>query len=113
VKRAQAVLDRVPVLLASKGHIAFLFALGVYLIVFPLCHIPVSAFTELIGGNYANVTSDLGACIAAGGTLRIAGKQAAHHKSVHERIDSLERLFKGSHDEPRTDGDAAPDNDAA
>ena len=48
--------------------------LGVYLIVLPLPGFAVSANAELIGGNYTNVTSDIGACIAAGGTLHLVSE---------------------------------------
>ena len=44
-----------------------LVGLGIYLIVLPILGLHVSANSELIGGNYTNVTSDIGACIAAGG----------------------------------------------
>ena len=37
----------------------------------PLLRLTVSAKAELIGGNYTNVTSDVGARIAAGATLHI------------------------------------------
>jgi hypothetical protein len=35
--------------------------LGIYLIVLPLAGVNVSAKSELIGGNFTNVTSDIGA----------------------------------------------------
>ena len=37
----------------------------------PLLRLTVSAKAELIGGNYTNVTSDVGARMAAGPTLHI------------------------------------------
>ncbi|KOU38042.1 hypothetical protein [Streptomyces sp. WM6378] len=56
--------------LAGKAHGVFLTALGICLIVLPLAHILTPSGTvELIGGNCTNVTSGVGACIAAGGTL--------------------------------------------
>ena len=70
----------------SHLHIVFLMGLGVYLIVLPLAGVPVSAKSELIGGNYTNVTSDIGACIAAGGTLALL---------AHSRHRS--RLAEASH----------------
>jgi hypothetical protein len=79
-------LANVPRALASHLHIIFLMALGVYLIVLPLAGVPVSAKSELIGGNYTNVTSDIGACIAAGGTLALL---------AHSRHRS--RLAEASH----------------
>jgi hypothetical protein len=70
-----AVLDAIPRVLASKAHIAWLFILFVWIVLLAAVapHL-VSARTELILGNYTNVTSDLGACIAAGGTVT-----AVHH----------------------------------
>ena len=67
----QRALGAVPRILASHGHVIFLIVLGVYLILLPLMGVDVSAKAELIGGNYTNVTSDIGACIAAGGTLNL------------------------------------------
>ncbi len=69
--RLDKILGVVPRALASHAHIIWLLALGTYLIILPLCGVRVSSQSELIGGNYTNVTSDLGACIAAGGTLTI------------------------------------------
>ena len=66
----KSVLDKalqwVPRILSSKPHVIVLMGLGIYLIVLPLAGVNVSARSELIGGNYTNVTSDIGACIAAG-----------------------------------------------
>lgn len=82
-------LDRVPEYLASKVHIIFLIALGLWLIVVPLIPgteaIRPSEFAELIGGNWTNVSSALGACIAAGASLK------AHSvvKRTHEHITEI------------------------
>jgi len=85
-------LNAVPSLLASKAHVIFLFGLGVYLVVLPLVGISVSAKAELIGGNYTNVTSDLGACIAAGGTVHLVKRHRAHQaqlRDLHAKLDAL------------------------
>ncbi|MHB8319330.1 MAG: hypothetical protein ACYDEP_08920 [Acidimicrobiales bacterium] len=86
------VLGYVPRALSSKPHIVFLGALGIYLVVLPLAGIHVSAFSELVGGNYTNVTSDLGACIAAGGTVHLISKNREHRREIeklHELIGEI------------------------
>lgn len=80
-------LDAVPRVLSSKPHIVWLVCLGVYLIVLPLMHIYTPSPTQmLIGGNYTNVTSDLGACIAAGGTLHVIKQNRKRHVLEQERL---------------------------
>ena len=66
--------------------------LGVYLIVLPLIGIAVSAKSELIGGNYTNVTSDIGACIAAGGTLHLVNQGRKRQKFDAERLTLLKEV---------------------
>ncbi|HUJ04480.1 MAG TPA: hypothetical protein VLX31_00060 [Streptosporangiaceae bacterium] len=83
--RFDRILKWVPRILSSKPHIVVLVALGVYLIVLPLVGIAVSAKSELIGGNYTNVTSDIGACIAAGGTLHLVNQSRKRQKMDAER----------------------------
>jgi hypothetical protein len=77
-----AALDAVPRVLASRAHIIWLFVLFVWIVLIAAVapHL-VSARTELILGNYTNVTSDLGACIAAGGTVT-----AVHHLRRQSRL---------------------------
>ena len=70
-----------------------LIVLGVYLIVLPLVGVNVSAKTELIGGNYTNVTSDIGACIAAGGTLHLISQNRKRSRVEAERL----RLAQETH----------------
>jgi len=82
------VLGVVPRALSSKPHIIFLALLGVYLVILPLLSVHVSAFAELVGGNYTNVTSDLGACIAAGGTIHILRSHREHRQEIR-RLESL------------------------
>ncbi len=64
--------------------------LGVYLVLLPLFGVNVSAKAELIGGNYTNVTSDLGACIAAGLTVHLV-------KRAHRRNEQLEQVVDALH----------------
>ena len=91
--RLDRILQWVPRLLSSKPHIIILMVLGIYLIVLPLLGVTVSAQSELIGGNYTNVTSDIGACIAAGGTLHLISQSRRRRKLEEERL----RLAKESH----------------
>jgi hypothetical protein len=87
--RIDRVLQWVPRILSSKPHIVVLMLLGVYLIVLPLVGVAVSAKSELIGGNYTNVTSDIGACIAAGGTLTLVNQSRKRAKVDEERLRLL------------------------
>lgn len=87
------VLSYVPRILASKVHIGWLFFLLLW-IVFAAAIFPgiASARVELILGNYTNVTSDIGACIAAGGTVHLVHKSRQrdeHIRTLHEKIDRL------------------------
>ena len=82
-----------PRALSSHAHIIFLGALGIYLVLLPLFGLTVSAKAELIGGNYTNVTSDIGACIAAGGTLHLVGQDRKRRKIEEERL----RLARETH----------------
>lgn len=103
-------LGYVPRALASHAHVIWLMLLGVYLIVLPLAGVPVSAKAELIGGNYTNVTSDIGACIAAGGTLTILKHSRRRNRvadQTHRIIADLYRSHTGE------DHPAAPPEPAA
>jgi hypothetical protein len=91
------ILAFVPRGLSSHAHIIFLAALGIYLVLLPLIGVNVSAKAELIGGNYTNVTSDLGACIAAGLTVHLVKRDRRRSREleqwfahVHRRHDVLE-----------------------
>ena len=86
--RVVRALNAVPGLLSSKPHIIFLFALGIYLVLLPVAHVYTPSNNgELIGGNYTNVTSDLGACIAAGGTVHLVRR----HRQSHREVVALRR----------------------
>ena len=84
--RIDRILQWVPRILSSKPHVIALMGLGVYLIVLPLLGVRVSSNAELIGGNYTNVTSDIGACIAAGGTLHLINQSRKRRKIEEERL---------------------------
>jgi hypothetical protein len=91
----ESVLDRtlafVPRVLSSHAHIIFLACLGVFLVVLPLVGVNVSARAELIGGNYTNVTSDLGACIAAGLTVHLVKRDRRRSREMQEMFAHLHR----------------------
>ncbi len=96
-----SVFDRalqwIPRVLASKPHIVLLILLGVYLIALPLFGVMVSQKAELIGGNYTNVTSDIGACIAAGGTLHLIRQSRKRAKIDRERLRLLQDIHSLLH----------------
>jgi predicted phage tail protein len=87
--RLDRYLQYVPRALSSHAHIIFLIGLGVYLILLPILGVKVSSFAELVGGNYTNITSDLGACIAAGGTLHLVSR---NRKDRQESRDEFEEI---------------------
>lgn len=96
--RLETILALVPRALSSHAHIIFLGALGIYLVLVPLVGVDVSAKAELIGGNYTNVTSDLGACIAAGLTVHLVKRERSRAQQMtdlihvlHARHDTLEK----------------------
>ena len=96
--RLDKILAVVPRALSSHAHIIFLGVLGVYLVLLPLVGVNVSSKSELIGGNYTNVTSDLGACIAAGLTVHLVKRDrrrsrefAEFARRLHLRHDEFEK----------------------
>lgn len=92
--RLDEALQAIPRVLASRAHIAFLLGLLFYLVILPLLHVfTPSADAMLIGGNWTNVTSDMGACIAAGGTLHLVRQQRKRHALEDERL----RLARETH----------------
>ena len=84
--RVDKILMWVPRILSSKPHVIVLIGLGIYLIVLPILGVRVSANSELVGGNYTNVTSDIGACIAAGGTLHLVKQSRQRRKLDEQRL---------------------------
>jgi len=94
----EAFLGAIPRALASHAHVIWLLGLGVYLIILPLCGVNVPTKFELIGGNYTNVTSDIGACIAAGGTLTVLKHQRKRNavaEATHKITADLYRAGSG------------------
>jgi len=96
--RLDRILSLVPRALSSHAHIIFLVVLGTYLVLLPLFGVAVSSKSELIGGNYTNVTSDLGACIAAGLTVHLVKRDRKRSartedliEGLHSRHDELEK----------------------
>jgi hypothetical protein len=102
--RLDRILQWVPRILASKPHVIALIGLGVYLILLPLFGVIVSAQAELIGGNYTNVTSDIAASIAAGGTLHLVNQGRKRRKLDDERLRLARETHQLLH---RVYGDAA------
>lgn len=103
--RLDRILARIPGLLASKAHQLFLVALGVWLVMFPLVpglkRFAPSAQWMLIGGNWTNVSSALGACIAAGAGLAIHRevKQRRHLEELrHEAAMVSHALVERAHE---------------
>jgi hypothetical protein len=104
------ILQWIPRILSSKPHIVLLTMLGVYLVVLPLFGVMVSAKSELIGGNYTNVTSDIGACIAAGGTLHLINQGRKRMRADAERLKLLQdihTLLRHVHSDAAADIDRA------
>jgi hypothetical protein len=96
--RFERALGSIPAFLSSHVHVIWLLGLGAYLIVLPLCGVYVSPKAELIGGNYTNVTSDIGACIAAGGTLHLVKQQRKRSRvaeATHKIMADLYRAQSG------------------
>ncbi len=95
--RLDRALQYVPRVLSSKAHVILLGLLGVYLVILPLVGVAVSAKAELIGGNYTNVTSDIGACIAAGGTLHLIRQARRRHRLEQERLSLTREMHRLLH----------------
>jgi hypothetical protein len=96
--RFEKILGLIPRFLSSHVHVIWLLGLGIYLIVLPLCGVNVSAKSELIGGNYTNVSGDIGACIAAGGTVHLVKQQRKRNRvtdATHKIMADLYRERTG------------------
>ena len=92
--RLARLLNYIPRMLSSKPHIIFLLGLLVYLVFLPLTHIYTpSAQAMLVGGNWTNVTGDIGACIAAGGTLVLL----KHSKKRNALAEAEHEIAKATH----------------
>lgn len=92
--RLDKALSYIPRALSSRVHVLWLLALGAYLIVLPLAGVHVPQSAELIGGNYTNVTSDIGACIAAGGTLHLVRQDRKRRRAVEAAHQIMADLYK-------------------
>lgn len=111
--RLDRALQWVPRILSSKPHVILLMGLGIYLILLPLLGVRVSADAELVGGNYTNVTSDIGACIAAGGTLHLIRQGRRRRRIEEERLQLARQTHRLLHhvygDVARQLGHVGPD----
>lgn len=98
--RLDRALGEIPGFLASHWHVAWLMGLGVYLIVLPLFGVQVSQRDELLGGNYTNVASAIGGCIAAGGTVNLVRHNRKTRKLTevnHKIVADLYHQVTGEH----------------
>lgn len=80
----------------SVWHVYILLALGIILVILPIAGVSVSQQVELIGGNYTNVISAIGATIAAGTSIK---NRVAHHKLRQDMNAILNHIHAG-HDQP-------------
>lgn len=93
--RLDKALAPIPRALSSHAHIVFLLGLLVYLVLLPLSHLYTPGTSAmLIGGNWTNVTGDIGACIAAGGTLHLVRQQRRHNRAVADTHRIMADLYK-------------------
>lgn len=74
----------------STTHILGLAGLGVVLVLLPIVGVHISSFFELIGGNYTNVISAIGACIAASAGTR----SAVQHHYVRDEVKKLREALR-------------------
>lgn len=87
-------LNRLPYVLSSRPIIVFGILLFFYLFMFAgLASLfghsdAVSTNTQLILGNYTNVTSSVGAGIAAGATLTVLKHQRRAHRISQDALDA-------------------------
>jgi Na+/H+ antiporter NhaC len=93
----RSALAAVPRALASAPAIIFLLLLFVYLVVLGIIGLFVpalepSATIQLVLGNYTNVTSALGASIAAGAGLTVLHETREHGRKQHAFREQLRAL---------------------
>jgi hypothetical protein len=92
--RLSRLLGRLPYMLSSRPVILFGILLFLYLFVFAgittLLGHPgaVSTNSQLIFGNYTNVTSSVGAGIAAGASLTLLKHQRHTHRVARSALDT-------------------------
>ena len=95
--RLQKILNAIPRILSSKISIFIFIFLFIYLVIFGLVGLFIewlapSTSAQLILGNYTNVTSALGAAIAAGAStqhLSQAKKLNENHDNLKKSVDEL------------------------
>ena len=94
----QKFLAAIPRLLSSNVSIFIFVFLFIYLVIFGLIGIFVkglapSSYAQLFLGNYTNVTSALGAAIAAGASTAVHSSV----KKLHSRHDDLKKSLDELH----------------
>jgi len=105
-------LGKLPGLLSSKAVILFGIALFFYLFVYGSLALwfgwpPVSNNWQLTLGNYTNVSSSVGAGIAAGAGLTVVKNQRRHHRlllaahlaatEAHKLAEETHRMVSATH----------------
>lgn len=98
MKKINKLFQVIPRVLSSNVSIFIFIFLFVYLVVFGLIGlfakaVAPSSEAQLILGNYTNVTSALGAAIAAGASTAVHSSV----KKLHARHDKLERSLAELH----------------
>lgn len=91
-------IDLIPRVLSSTPAIFIFLFLFVYLVIFGLIgifakNLAPSADMQLVLGNYTNVTSALGAAIAAGASTAVHSSV----KKLHARHDELKKSLEDLH----------------
>jgi len=91
-------LQAIPGILASNISIFIFIFLFIYLVIFGLVGLFVdwlapSAAAQLVLGNYTNVTSALGAAIAAGASTQ----HLSQVRKLHHSHEELKHLIEGLH----------------
>ena len=107
--RLDKIMGLIPRALSSKAHIIFLGCLLIYLVILPLTHVYTpSPSAMLIGGNWTNVTSDIGACIAAGGTLALLAHSRRRSRLAEASHKILADLYRHHTGTDHPDADTKP-----
>ncbi|MFZ2560256.1 MAG: hypothetical protein WAW91_01335 [Candidatus Nanoperiomorbaceae bacterium] len=96
------IIDKIPALLSSNVSIFIFLFLFVYLVLFGVVglfsvwfakNMAPNANVQLVLGNYTNVTSALGAAIAAGAST----SAHASLKKLHDKHDTLKQSLDSLH----------------
>lgn len=75
----------------SVWHVYILLVLGIILVILPIAGVSVSQQVELIGGNYTNVISAIGATIAAATSIK---NRVEHHRLREDINEILKHIHK-------------------